>query len=137
MARPLRSLLPDGVYHVTTRGVARRPIYRGDDDRRFFLAVLLAVTRAWRWRCHAFCLMGNHYHLVVESTREALSRGMHRLNGHYAEEFNAKYARTGHLFGDRFVTRLIEEDEYLEDACRYVLFNPVRAGLCAGPAEWP
>ncbi len=131
MARLPRSLLPDGIYHVTTRGVARTAIFLDDDDRRLFLSLLALAIRRYGWRCHAFCLMSNHYHLVVEATRAELSKGMQLLNGRYAELFNAKYRRSGHLFGDRFASRLIQSDSHLAHACAYVLANPIRAGLPA------
>ena len=137
MPRPLRSDLPDGVYHVTTRGVADTFVYRDDDDYRAFLAGFGNVVARFEWIVHAFCLMGTHYHAVVETTRERLSRGMHRLNGIYAQGFNERHGRGGHLFGDRFVSRLIGDEEYLRDACRYVVLNPVRAGLVDDAAAWP
>jgi REP element-mobilizing transposase RayT len=136
MARLVRSTLPDGFYHVTTRGVARCPIFLDDDDRIAFLELLAFVVRLYRWRCHAFCLMTNHYHLVLETTRARLSDGVHRLNGRYAQEFNARYDRSGHLFGARFASWLIEEEDHLNAACEYVLLNPVRAGLCEEPKDW-
>lgn len=136
MARLPRSLLPDGIYHVTTRGVARTAIFLDDDDRRLFLSLLALAIRRYGWRCHAFCLMSNHYHLVVEATRAELSKGMQLLNGRYAELFNAKYRRSGHLFGDRFAPRLIQSDSHLAHACAYVLANPIRAGLCRHPGDW-
>lgn len=137
MARLARCKLPDGIYHVTSRGVARRDIFLDLDDRRVFLWLFGWIADAAAWECHAICLMTNHYHLVVEATRADLSRGMHRLNGRYAESFNAKYDRSGHLFGDRFATRVISDDEHLAAACRYVLQHPVRAGLCRRASDWP
>jgi putative transposase len=80
--------------------------------------------------------MTNHYHLVVEATLIMLSGGFHRLNGIYAQTFNLRHGRHGHLFGDRFWSATIESEEHLQDACRYVVFNPVRAGLCEQPEEW-
>jgi REP element-mobilizing transposase RayT len=137
MARHPRSLLPDGFFHVTARGVDGCPIFGDDDDRRRFLELVAEVVERWRWRCHALCLMPNHYHLVVESLRRDLSSGLHRLNGVYAQGFNHRHARTGHLFGDRFHARTIESEEYLVAACLYVVANPVRAGLCAEAEDWP
>ena len=136
MARPLRTLLPDGIYHVTTRGVARGPIFVDDADRLAFLGLLASVVRLYAWRCHAFCLMTNHYHLIVETSRADLSDGLQRLNGRYAQEFNVRYSRSGHLFGGRFASWLIEEEDHLHAASEYVLGNPVRAGLCSRPEEW-
>jgi REP element-mobilizing transposase RayT len=122
---------------VTTRGVARSTIARDDADGRLFLTLLAEVTRRARWDCQVFCLMPNHYHLIVASELAWLSHGMHRLNGTYAEAFNARYARSGHLFGDRFAAWTIRDDEHLRAACAYVLQNPVRAGLCDSADEWP
>jgi putative transposase len=137
MARQPRSLLPDGVYHVGTRGVDRCTVYVDDDDRRAFLALLASVVDDYDWHMHTLCLMNNHYHVVVETERPFLSLGMQRLNGRYAEDFNAKFKRTGHLWGDRFWVRLVEDEDYLVKVCEYVVNNPVRAGLCARAADWP
>ena len=86
---------------------------------------------------HALCLMTNHYHLVVETPRPQLSAGFHRLNGVYAQRFNNRHERRGHLFGDRFWSSVIDSEEYLAAVCRYVLGNPVRAGLCELSHDWP
>lgn len=137
MPRLPRSLLPDGIYHVTSRGVEHRLIFLDDDDRRLFLTLLLEVVEAFGWQVHALCLMGTHYHLVVECTRRDLSDGMQELNGRYAQSFNVKYGRWGHLFGDRFASRLIRDEQHLAAACRYVVGNPPAAGLCERPEDWP
>jgi REP element-mobilizing transposase RayT len=137
MPRQPRHLLGDGTFHITARGVARTVIYRERDDFRAFLGLLTGAVERFTWKLHAFCLMPNHYHLVLEASRRMLSKGMHRLNGLYADGFNDRYERAGHLFQNRFGARKIEDDDYLADACCYVLENPVRAGLCATPAEWP
>jgi putative transposase len=133
----LRGDLPDGIYHVTARGVDGTAVFRDDDDRRTFLRILAETARGHRWRCHAFCLMGTHYHVLVETTRERLSAGFQRLNGLYAQLFNRRHARTGHLFGDRFAARVIEDESHLAAASAYIRANPVRAGLCATPDDWP
>jgi REP element-mobilizing transposase RayT len=132
-----RCFFRDGPFHAVTRGVDGLAIYRTDDDRRLFLRLLADVTRRNDWAVHAFCLMTNHYHLVVDALVEDLSEGFRRLNGIYAQAFNRRYGRKGHLFGDRFWSGEIESDEQLVATCRYVLGNPVRAGLCAAPASWP
>lgn len=137
MARQPRHLLGDGTFHVTARGVARTDIFPEHDDYRAFLGLMNAVVVRFCWKLEAFCLMPNHFHFVVESTLRQLSQGMHRLNGVYAQGFNGRYERVGHLFQNRFDARVIEGDEYLEAACRYVLENPVRAGLCATVHDWP
>jgi len=136
VARQPRRLIPDGVFHVTARGVARTEIYLDDDDYRFFLVLLGSAGDRWEWTFHVLCLMPNHFHLIVTTSGPRLSAGMHRVNGRYAEGFNAKYSRSGHLFGDRFHTRLIRDEAHLVAACDYVLNNPVRAGLSETPAEW-
>ena len=112
------------------------PIYHDAGDRRRFLSLLLFAIDQYEWTCHAFCLMTNHYHLVLEATRTNLSDGMQVLNGDYAQGFNGKYRRWGHVFGDRFWSRSLAEDE-LEQVCIYVMMNPVRAGLCAEMHDWP
>lgn len=132
----LRSLLPDGCFHVITRGVDGTDIFRRDDDRLEFLAAYAAVATYFHWDSHALCLMTNHYHFVVEAEVAALSAGMQRLNGDYALGFNRKYDRKGHLFGGRFTSRVVTDERYLASVCRYVINNPVRAGLCDQPAEW-
>jgi putative transposase len=137
MPRAPRRRLPDGSYHVTSRGVDGCPIYLDGEDYRLFLVLLRTVVDRWDWFVHVLCLMPNHFHLVFDTTGPRLSAGMHRLNGVYAETFNAKHERRGHLFGDRFFSRVIRDEAHLREACRYVLENPVRAGLCASPADWP
>ena len=137
MARLLRRELDDGIFHVTTRGVNRESIFRDDCDRVAFLRLLSGTGERYGWGCHAFCLMGTHYHLLLETERESLSRGLHRLNGVYAQLFNRRHARTGHLFGGRFHAWVIRDEGHLRATLRYVLDNPVRAGLCASASDWP
>jgi REP element-mobilizing transposase RayT len=112
------------------------PVYHDANDRRRFLSLLVFAINQYKWTCHAFCLMTNHYHLVLEATRADLSGGMQVLNGDYAQGFNGKYRRWGHVFGDRFWCRSLAEEE-LEQVCLYVMENPVRAGLCKNSADWP
>jgi putative transposase len=138
MARRPRNALPKaGIYHVTARGVARMPLFLDDDDRIDYLSLLSGVAARWNWTLHVLCLMPNHVHQVIETSLEALSKGVHRLHGQYAEGFNTKYARWGHVFGDRFASWIPNDEEHLRATCRYVLLNPVRAGLVAEPREWP
>lgn len=137
MARLARRTFPPfGIFQITTRGVERRDVYLDRDDRLVFLTQLWQAVDRNGWNVYAVCLMTNHYHLVVEGMRDLISRGMHRLNGVYAETFNAKYDRSGHLWGDRFALWQIRDDEHLRSTCRYVLLNPVRAGLCQRAADW-
>lgn len=137
MPRQPRTFLGDGTFHVTARGVARMAIYRDGADYAGFLALLESTVARFPWLLHAFCLMPNHYHLVVEATCRALSNGMHRLNGLYAQGFNDLYERTGHVFQNRFGARRVEEEKDLARVCVYVLQNPVRAGLCERAEDWP
>jgi putative transposase len=136
MARVNRTSLPDGYFHVVSRGVFETDVFRDAVDRRLFLRLLRSCEDVHRWTCHAFCLMTTHYHLVVESAREELSHGVQRLNGRYAVRFNRRHGRYGHLFAERFSVRVIESEEYLFDACTYVVLNPVKAGLCDRPEDW-
>jgi putative transposase len=130
-------VLPDGVFHVTTHGVDDLAIYRDDDDRRLFVRLFRAACAAYKWDAHAWCLMTTHYHFLLGATRENLSKGLHWLNGVYAQRFNRRHERTGHLFGDRFWSSVVEGEHHFPAAARYILLNPVRAGLCSVPEEWP
>lgn len=136
MARPLRLQVPDGLFHVTARGNARQPIWLDDSDAAFFLETLTAVIGRYGWRCHAYCLMPNHYHLLVTTPRANLSDGARHLNGVYAQTFNRRRSRVGHLFQGRFKAILVQRDAHLLELSRYIVLNPVRAGLCARPEGW-
>jgi putative transposase len=131
-----RHLLGDGTYHVTARGVARTEIFL-DDDYRAFVLLLRDAAGRFEWKTRAFCLMPNHYHLVLSATREQLSAGLHRLNFLYAQRFNKRYTRPGHLFQNRFDARVVEGDRYARAVCGYVVNNPVRARLCRDRSHWP
>lgn len=137
MPRRPRCLLPDGVFHVTTHGVGDSPIYCDDDDRRLFVHLLHATCDHHDWECHAWCLMTTHYHLLIGATRERLSLGLRWLNGVYAQRFNRRHRRKGHLFGDRFWASVVEGEHHLPAARSYILLNPVRAELCELPEHWP
>jgi REP element-mobilizing transposase RayT len=118
------------------RGNRRAEIFLGDADRRQFLALLAKACKEHAWRCLSYCLMGNHYHLVLATERPTLSDGMHFLNGAYARIFNAAHQRTGHLFESRYYPKLIADERYLLAAIAYVESNPVRAKLCGGAGDW-
>ncbi len=137
MARPLRLEHPGAVWHATSRGNEKTPIYLDDADRERFLEVLAKVVDTMRWRLHAYVLMGNHYHLLVETPEPNLSIGMRQVNGLYGQSFNKRHGRTGHLFQGRFKGILVERDSHLLEVCRYVVLNPVRAGMTATAEEWP
>jgi REP-associated tyrosine transposase len=126
-----------GVYHVTCRGVARSAISLDDTDRRRWRSLLLAASRSQDWQCLVWCLMPNHFHLVVACERERLSKGMHALNFRYAQIFNKRHDRVGHLFQERFHTWLPHDEEHLRATCSYVLDNLVRAQLCPTRRDWP
>ena len=137
MGRVSRTSLPDGFFHVVSRGVFGTEVFGDQRDRLRFLRLLASCERLHGWTSHAYCLMTTHYHLVVEARRQDLSRGAHRLNGRYAIAFNRRYGRCGHLFAERFSARVVESEDYLFDACAYVVLNPVRAGLCVRAEDWP
>jgi REP element-mobilizing transposase RayT len=136
MSRPLRLQLPGGIYHVTARGNSRRPIFEDDDDCARFLVVLASTVARYRLLCHAYCLMGNHYHLLVQTLEANLSIAMRQLNGVYTQRFNRRHERCGHVMQGRFGAQLVDGDAYLREVCRYIVLNPVRAGLVAHPGEW-
>lgn len=129
MTRPLRIEYPGALYHVTSRGNARRKIYLDDEDRQAFLGILAWVVERFGWLCHAYCLMDNHFHLLIETPDPNLSRGMRQLNGVYTQGFNRRHRKVGHLFQGRFKAILVERDSYLLELARYVVLNPVRAGM--------
>jgi REP element-mobilizing transposase RayT len=136
MARPLRIEFPGALYHVTSRGNARGLIFLDDVDREEFLWRLGGVVREQRWLCHAYCLMTNHFHLLVETPEANLSRGMRRLNGGYSQHFNRRHERVGHLLQGRFNGILVERDSHLLELARYVVLNPVRAGMTMAPEDY-
>lgn len=136
MPRPPRLLVPGALYHVTTHGVANTEVFEGDSDRGLFVVVLGSVIIGFGWVCHAYCLMGNHFHLLVETPMPNLSDGMQRLNSVYAQTFNRVRGRSGHLFKARFHAVVIERESHLLEAARYVVLNPVRARICSHPGDW-
>ena len=136
MARPLRIEYPGAIYHVTSRGNARSDIYLSDTDRELFLGVLHLVVDRFGWICHAYCLMSNHYHLMIETPKGNLSQGMRQLNGVYTQRFNREHKRVGHIFQGRYKAILIEKDAHLLELCRYIVRNPVAASMVADVSEW-
>jgi putative transposase len=136
MTRPVRIEFEGALYHVTSRGDRREDIYEDDSDRLEFLTIFGEVVETFNWVCHAYCQMGNHYHLVVETPDGNLSKGMRQLNGVYTQASNRRHARVGHLFQGRYRAILVDADAYLLELTRYVVLNPVRARMVAGPGEW-
>ena len=136
MPRPPRVNVPGGTYHVTARGNRGHPVFADDRDGVAFFALFGGVVARLTWRCHAFCLMPNHYHAVIETQEANLSAGMQYLNSRYAEWFNRRHRLKGHLFQGRFHSVLVESTRHLLELSRYISLNPVRAGLCVNPAHW-
>jgi putative transposase len=136
MARPLRIELPGGIYHVTARGDRREDIYLNDDDRLTWLEVFANVCARFNWRCHAYCLMSNHYHVVIETPEPNLAEGMRQLNGVYTQRFNRRHGRVGHVYQGRYKAILVEKDSYLLELSRYVVLNPVRAHMVKAVQDW-
>ena len=136
MARPLRLEFEGALYHVTSRGDRREDIYETDEDRLAFLNLLGAVCDRCNWVCHAYCLMGNHYHILIETPDANLSRGMRQLNGMYTRKFNVAHGRVGHVFQGRYKAIVADADEYLMELARYIVLNPVRAKMVERPEEW-
>ena len=136
MVRPLRIEFPDALYHITSRGNARQDIFLSDHDRNIFLKTVGLVIERYNWICHAYCLMDNHYHLLVQTPNANLSKGMRQLNGVYTQKFNFIHKRIGHIFQGRFKAFLIEKEAYLLEVARYIVLNPVRAKVVISPKEW-
>ena len=136
MSRPIRIEFPDALYHVTSRGDRREAIVEDDDDRYAFLQTLGQVVRQFNWLCYAWCLMDNHYHLLIQTPDSNLSKGMRQLNGVFTQMSNRRHRRVGHLFQGRFKAILVDNDTYLLELARYVVLNPVRAGMVKKAADW-
>lgn len=136
MARPLRIEYSGAIYHVTSRGDRREDIYLDDEDRRLWLEIFGAVCERFNWRCHAWCLMSNHYHIVVETVDGNLSKGMRQLNGVYTQTHNRRHNRVGHVFQGRFKGILVDKESYLLELSRYVVLNPLRAKMVDQLVQW-
>lgn len=137
MGRAPREFLPGAIYHVYSRGSNRQSIFAFDSDRADFLDCLHKVLTGYELRCLSYCLMPNHYHLIVQTPDSRLSQAMKALNGRYSLRFNRRHERDAHLFKNRFGAVLQETDTQLQWTLRYVVRNPVESGLCAQPDEWP
>ena len=134
--RPPRTESPHGIYHVTSRGNDGRAIFFDDFDRTAFLAILERTVERHGWLVYAYCLMTNHYHLVLQIREGGLSQGMCELNGSYSRRTQRRYETTGHLLRNRFYAGQIEREGHLLEACRYLVLNPVRAGMCTYARQW-
>lgn len=136
MPRRPRFQAPGAIYHITSRGTEGRDVFLDNLDRRRFLSVLANVVEERRWICPAYCLMDNHFHLLVETPEPNLAVGMHRLNSAHANYFNRRHDHAGHLFQSRYGAELVESESHLLESCRYIVLNPVRAGLCRQAGRW-
>ena len=137
MPRSPRIQEPGASYHVTALGVDRCSIALDATDYETLLAIVSAAISRHEWTCLSYCLMGTHFHLLVRTPDTDLDRGMHFLNSLYAQAFNRRHGRKGHLFGDRYYSRLVDEEPHLLEVVRYVALNPVRANVCSAPEDWP
>lgn len=137
MARPLRIEYAGALYHVTSRGDRREEIYLNDQDRLDFLSILQQICERFNWLIHAYCLMDNHYHLLIETPESNLSQGMRQLNGVYTQTHNRNHDRVGHVFQGRFKGILVQKDTYLLELARYIVLNPVRARMVRQARNWP
>jgi putative transposase len=138
MPRTARLVASGATYHLTALGTGSEAVFRTERDGRHFMTLLERVIQRHRWNCLVYCLMPTHYHLMVETPESDadLARGMHRLNGCYAQSFNRRQGRFGHLFAERFYSGMVTNDSHMLEVIRYVARNPVRAGLCSSPGEW-
>jgi putative transposase len=136
VAYELRVFVPNGIYHVASRGSDRRLLFATDEDREIFIDRLERTLKHFELPCLAYCLMGNHYHLIVQTPDARLSTALQELHRGYSRQFNSRHRRSAHLFRSRFMAHLIDSDAYLLTACRYIAHNPVRAGLCVRPSDW-
>ncbi len=136
MARPLRIEFPGATYHVTSRGNRQADIYADDEDRHAFLQLLASALQRGQAKLLAYCLMSNHYHLVLQTTRANLSAVMRQINGGYTQRYNRRHGKVGHLFQGRYQAILVDREAYLLEVCRYVELNPLRARLLKDPSGW-
>jgi putative transposase len=137
LARPLRIEFSGALYHITSRGNARENIYQDDSDRLVFLDLLSRTCERHNWLCHSYCLMSNHYHLLIETNAATLSKGMKYLNGVYTQQYNRRHQRVGHVFQGRFKAILVEKESYLLELARYIVLNPIRASMVRVAKDWP
>jgi len=137
MARPLRLEFAGALYHVTSRGDRQDAIYLTDDDRNTYLKILGDVCERYNWKVHAYCLMDNHYHILVETPDSNLSKGMRHLNGVYTQYFNRTHQRVGHVYQGRYKSIIVQKEAYLLEVARYIVLNPVRAQMVRAAKDWP
>ncbi len=136
MARQLRIEYEGAFYHVTSRGNLKGDVFFDDSDRKRFLKILKRTKDRYRYLLHAYCLMGNHYHLLLETPKANLSQVMQNINTSYTVYINKRYGRFGHLFQGRFKAILVEKEDYLLQLSRYIHQNPVRSGITDSPMNY-
>jgi putative transposase len=137
MTRSIRIEYAGALYHVTSRGDRQEDIYIDDVDRSNFLTLLAQVSKDYTWLVHAYCLMDNHYHLLVETPDGNLSKGMRQLNGVYTQLSNRYHGKVGHVFQGRYKAILVQKENYLLELARYIVLNPVRARMVREAKDWP
>jgi len=136
MARLLRIAYPNAFYHLICRGNAQQNIYRSDSDRLHFLRVLGETVNRFSWVCYAYCLMSNHFHLLVQTPLANISESMKFMNGTFTQYFNWTYQRVGHLYQGRYKSFVVDEKTYFDRLCRYIVMNPVQAKICDSPGDY-
>ncbi|MGI9558744.1 MAG: transposase [Thermodesulfobacteriota bacterium] len=136
MARPLRIEFPGACYFVTSRGNASERVFLDSDDGKLWMDTFESVCSRFGWICYAYCLMDNHYHIVVETPRPNLSAGMRQLNGVFTQAFNRRHKRGGHVFMGRFKSIVFQKEKYLKPLIKHVVLNPVRKGIITAPSQW-
>ena len=136
MSRPLRLEFSDALYHVTSRGDRREDIYEDNADKEIFISILAQVIEQFNWSCYAYCLMDNHYHMLIQTPDSNLSKGMRQLNGVYTQTYNRRHSKVGHLFQGRYKSILVDEEAYLVELSRYIVLNPVKARMVKHVSDW-
>ena len=136
MSRPLRITYPGAFYHITARGNEQKPVFKSKRDREKFIEYLQSASERYNAVIHVYCLMDNHYHLLLETPSGNLPQIMLHINGAYTNYFNVKRGRAGHLFQGRYKAILVEKDEYAKELSRYIHLNPVRAGIVDLPEDY-
>ena len=136
MARPLRLEFPGALYHVTSRGNRRERIFRNRADHLAWFSEADRACRRFHFLVHAFCLMPNHYHMLIETPEGNLGQGMRQLNSAYSQYYNRRHDLVGHVMQGRYKAILVQKEAYLRELARYIVLNPVRASIVGRPEEW-
>ena len=137
MPRPPRLNVAGGLYHVTAHSNVGRTVFRDDDERAQFLALVELGMARFKWSCRSYCLLSTHYHLLFRTAEPDLSLGMQYVNGRYGQWANWNRSERGHVFEGRFKSVLVETESHALEVHRYIAMNPVRAGLVDDPEDWP